>query len=121
MATHVITPGASSDAVVTGTKPDSSTGGPDMAPRPPHRSGRPGGAVAPLDMTPYSVQLETEQSRRVLRGDLARVPVGHALEHAVQEVAGFRPRRLRVREVTAPQHRLDADRVAQLNAEVVLH
>src|SRR5262249_17666352 len=100
MTTHFIEPGGSSEARVTGTKPSS---------MPWARSG------------PDLVQLEAEQLCRVLRGDLPQVRLGNALEDAGEEVARLRPRRLGVREVAAPEHVVDADRVAHLDAEVVLH
>src|ERR1700704_5439365 len=98
MTTHFIAPGGSSEAAVTATKPSS------MPPR-----ARAAGLV----------QLEAEQARGVLRGDLLQVRLGNAGEDPGQEIARLRPRRLGVREVAAPEHVVDADRVAHLDAELV--
>src|SRR5215510_3589284 len=99
MTTHFIEPGGSSEARVTGTKPSS----------------------MPRGLGPGLVQLEAEQLRRVLRGDLPEIGLGNALEDAGEEVTRLWPRRLGMREVAAPKHVVDADRVAHLDAEVVLH
>src|SRR5262247_3232165 len=100
MTTHFIIPGDRSDAAVTGTNPSRIPRGPW-----PRRL----------------VQVEAEQARGILRGDLAQVRLGHPGEHAVQEVAGLGPRRLGVGEIAAPQHGIDADQVAKLDAEIVFH
>src|SRR5262245_36809855 len=93
MTTTRIAPGDSADAVVTGTKP----------------------SRIPL------VQAESEQPRRVLRGDLAYVRLGNPGEDAGQEVPGLRPGRLGMGEVAAPEHVVDADHLPQLDPEVVLN
>src|SRR4030095_16016449 len=67
------------------------------------------------------VQREPEKPRGVLRRDLARVLLRGARADAIQELLRPRPRGLGVREVAPPQHVVDADRVAELHPEVVLH
>src|SRR5712692_958330 len=116
IATHFIAPGGNSDALVTGTNPVS-RGAPAL-PRHPERWGVWGAVSGP---TMFLVRLEAEDPRRVLRGDLASVLLGSPGKDAVQKLPGLRPGRLRVREVAPPEHVVDADRAAQLDAEVVLH
>src|SRR5260370_18948660 len=116
IATHFIAPGGSSDAVVTGTNPVS-RGAPAL-PGHPERWGVWGAVSGP---TMFLVRLEAEDPRRVLRGDLASVLLGSPGKDAVQKLPGLRPGRLRAREVAPPEHVVDADRVSQLDAEVVLH
>src|SRR3954452_6724941 len=70
---------------------------------------------------PGSVRPEAEHLRGVFRGDLAQIGLGHTGEHALQELLRARESGLRVRVVAAPQHVLDADPVAQLDAEIILH
>src|SRR5437899_12779357 len=67
------------------------------------------------------VRLEAEHLRGILRGDLASILFGSPGKDAIQKLLGLRPGRLGVREVAPPEHVLDADVVAQLDAEVVLH
>src|SRR5713226_10468020 len=98
---HVITPGANSDARVTGTNPTSMP-----------CAVRPG---------PRSFQDEAEEPRGILRGDLAKVRFGRSGEDPIQKLPRLRPGRLGVREVAAPEHVVDTDRVPQLDTEVVLH
>src|SRR3989475_2536518 len=98
--THFIAPGDSSDTRVTGTNPSILSRG--LGSR----------ALA---------HLEAEEPRGVLRGDLAQVLLGNSSEDAAQEIPGLRPGRFGMREVASPEHVVDADRVAQLDAEVVLH
>src|SRR2546422_8479820 len=100
IATHVIAPGDNSDALVTGTNPSSMPRG---------------------FWTRRLVRLEAEHLRGILRGDLASILFGSPGKDAIQKLLGLRPGRLGVREVAPPEHVLDADRVAQLDAEVVLH
>src|SRR2546425_13113872 len=100
MTTHFIAPGDSSDTRVTATNPSSLSRG--LGSR-------------------TLAQREAEEPGGVLRGDLAQVRLGNSGEDAAQEVPGFRPGRFGVREVASPEHVVDADRVAQLDAEVVLH
>src|SRR3989441_11515427 len=100
IATHVIAPGDNSDALVTGTNPSSMPRG---------------------FWTRRLVRLEAEHLRGILRGDLASILFGSPGKDAIQKLLGLRPGRLGVREVAPPEHVLDADLVAQLDAEVVLH
>src|SRR3989442_945388 len=100
MTTHFITPGDSSDTRVTGTNPSEPSRG--LGSR----------ALA---------QGEAKQPRGVFRGDLAQVRLGNSREDARQEVPGPRPGRFGVREIAPPEHVVDADRVAQLDAEIVFH
>src|SRR6059058_3843059 len=100
IATHFIAPGDNSDALVTGTNPSSMPRG---------------------FWTRRLVRLEAEHLRGILRGDLASILFGSPGKDAIQKLLGLRPGRLGVREVAPPEHVLDADRVAKLDAEVVLH
>src|SRR6058998_4328762 len=100
IATHFIAPGDNSDALVTGTNPSSMPRG---------------------FWTRRLVRLEAEHLRGILRGDLASILFGSPGKDAIQKLLGLRPGRLGVREVAPPEHVLDADRVAHLDAEVVLH
>src|SRR5262245_45250715 len=104
--THFIVPGGSSDTRVTGVNPRDAT----AWPRRPST-----GSDTRL------AQREAEELGGVLRGDLPQIGFRRLGEHAVEELARFRPGRLGVREVAAPQHVVDADEVAQLHAEIVLH
>src|SRR6266545_4574089 len=116
MATHFIAPGASSDALAAAT--NASSRGAPAKPEHPERWGAWGAISGPPIL---GIQLEAEELRGVLRGYLAEDVVGCAGEDAIQELPRLRPGRLGVREVASPEHVVDADRVAQLDAEVVLH
>src|SRR6202040_3051171 len=67
------------------------------------------------------IRPEPEQFRGIVRGDLAPVLLGHASEDAVEELLRLWPGRFGMREIAAPQHVVDADDVADLHAETVLH
>src|SRR5262249_41977516 len=119
--THFIAPGASSDAFVTGTNPFSI---PRLSRGTPASPGDPEswGVWGAISGPPISsIQSEPEHLRGVLRGDLADDVLRRPAKDAREELARLRPGRFGVREVAAPQHVVDADRVAELDAEVVLH
>src|SRR6184192_2482037 len=94
-AAQRIAPGGSLDTRTTGRKPSTT---------PP----------SPAARRSMSVQREAEQPRRVLRGDLPLHVLGGAREDAIEELAGLGPRGLGVGEIAAPEHVVDADRVAEL-------
>src|ERR1043166_938940 len=122
MTTHFIAPGDRSFTFITGTRSSAiKMGAPKWPPCPPGGSARPGKAEARLDRAMMSIQLEPEELRGVLRGDLAHDLFRRPGEDAMQELLGPRPGRLGVREVAPPQHVVDADLVAQLDPEIVLH
>src|SRR5437763_10034825 len=64
---------------------------------------------------------EPEHLRRILRGDCTPVRLGNTPKDPAKEVLRFRPSRLGMRKIATPQHRLDADLVAHLHAELVFH
>src|SRR5213594_1239202 len=68
-----------------------------------------------------SIDLEPEHACGVLHGDLAGDLLRSPGEDAIEKLPGLRPGGLGVREVAPPEHVVDADRVAELHAEVVLH
>ena len=66
-------------------------------------------------------RVEPEVAHRVLAPDHAHLVVGHAVELLGERLGGVRPRRVGVRVVDLPRDRVDADLVAQLDADAVLH
>src|SRR5262249_36309331 len=119
-ATNFISPGARSPTAATAVKPSSMRDPITGASR--RRSGlRPETASLGRFGLERSVRLETEHSGGILRGDLFQILLGHAVEHAVEELLRARERRLGMRIIAAPQHVLDADIVAQLDADIVFH
>src|SRR5439155_17818715 len=95
-------------------------GAPTWPPDPPAARGAPAEPWRP-SKSHVLVELEAEHPRGVLRGDRLQVRLGNPGEHAVQEGSRLRPRRLGVREVAAPEHGVHADRLTELDPEIVLH
>src|SRR5712691_1511964 len=121
MTTHVIAPGDSSDALVTGTNPSVNMGAPKWPPSPPGGSARPGKAGAHLDASGCQLTRNPNSfaafSAVILRTTSSGVPAKMRSRNSldfgqVDSACG---------KSLPPEHVLDADLVAQLDAEVVLH
>jgi orotidine-5'-phosphate decarboxylase len=66
------------------------SGGSDMAPRAPQRSGRPGGAVAPVDHTLRDDQVRTATPRAAITAGADYIVVGRPITGATDPVAAAR-------------------------------